>query len=161
MDAICGVNMPVLRNFYFAYGSNLLEREMLRTASGAQPVGPAYLPGYRLEFAKHSVTRNGDAANIAKDASRMVWGFVYQMDDADKLHLADREKGYSEIQLTVFLVDNEDETQQRVFSFVAIEPCPKQCGPSADYFGLVTEGTEARGFPVEYLQDLKRRYALK
>lgn len=34
-------------NLYFAYGSNLLEREVRKQAAGAVSRGVAFLPGYR------------------------------------------------------------------------------------------------------------------
>jgi len=39
---------------YFAYGSNLLDSEIRRHAPDAEPVGVAFLTGYRLVFNKHS-----------------------------------------------------------------------------------------------------------
>jgi hypothetical protein len=72
MDAMGGVPIGALRNFYFAYGSNLKDEECRRTAPTAQGYAVAFLPSYRLEFAKHSTTRNGDAATIRKNPTSMV-----------------------------------------------------------------------------------------
>lgn len=72
-------------------------------------MGIAFLPGYRLTFNKHSVTRNCDAANIEKDSASMLWGFVYRMHDRDRQQLRKREKGYREISdLTVYLTSGDN-----------------------------------------------------
>jgi hypothetical protein len=74
MDAICGLRPLPLDHLYFAYGSNLLEEEIQRDASNAEPVGVAFLPLYRLVFNKHSTTRKCDTASIEKTPLGIVWG---------------------------------------------------------------------------------------
>lgn len=154
MDALCGVPVPGLRNFYFAYGSNLLERELKRDADEAQSVGVAFLPGYQLEFTKHSMSRNGDAASIREHAGRMVWGFVYRMNDADKKSLKQREEGYREISVRVWLKDGENFKVQPAFTFIGEQVCSSECGPSRAYLDLVLEGARGRELPETYIAEI-------
>ena len=53
-----------MTSLYFAYGSNLLDREIRRDAQDAEVIGPAYLSDHKLVFEKHSTTRCCDAASI-------------------------------------------------------------------------------------------------
>lgn len=158
MDALCGLPVAALRNLYFAYGSNLLERELKRDAEEAEAVGVAFLPCYRLEFTKHAESRSGDAASIREHAASVVWGFVYRMHDADRAALRAREKGYREIpEVTVYLKDGDGVTPQDVFTFIGAEACGRNCGPSQAYYDLVLEGARARGLPDQYIEEVAGR----
>lgn len=158
MDALAGLPICALPSRYFAYGSNLLESEIRKDAPDAQTEGMAFLPGHRLTFNKHSVTRKCDAANIEKDSGRVVWGVVYRMHDQDRKQLGQREKGYREISdLVVYLTsaDAEDVTPVEVFTFQAEQPCARGCGPDAAYLGLIVEGARSRSLPSDYTGTLE------
>lgn len=152
MDAICGM-ASTPEHSYFAYGSNLLDSEMKRSAPAAKPIGRAYIPSYRLVFDKHSTTRRSDAASITRDSAAMVWGFVYNVDQKGCAELRRREGGYSELSVTAFLnsVGDEASAPMKVFTFVSDAACPKACGPSAEYVDLVLRGGEQRGLPADYI----------
>jgi len=66
--------------FYFAYGSNLDPAQMLFNARDAQPVGPAFLYDYRLEF-------RGGLATVDKIEGCVVEGAVWRISDADLCNL--------------------------------------------------------------------------
>lgn len=72
---------------YFAYGSNMDERQMRRSAPAAKLVGHARLDGYRMEFTVYSERWEGGAANIEPDPDGHVWGIVWDVtdDDLDRL----------------------------------------------------------------------------
>jgi cation transport regulator ChaC len=158
MDAMAGIPIEALRNFYFAYGSNLKDKECRRTAPTAEAYAVAFLPSYRLEFTKHSTTRNGDAATIEKDPTSMVWGYVYRISDEDREALRKREGGYAEVTMTVYLMPptaDDDPTAQEAFTFIANQECSEQCGPPAPYLELIIQGSEERELPEAYRQALK------
>jgi hypothetical protein len=157
MDAICDWPTAPGGLLYFAYGSNLLDAEILRTAQIAVPIGKAYVLGQRLAFEKHSKTREGDAATLVSDAVSVVWGFVYQLDGKDMELLRARDGGYREIELdAVLLPDDDTPTYSKVASFVAKEICEDRCGPSQSYLDLVIRGAEQRRLPSDYVGWLKR-----
>jgi hypothetical protein len=151
MDAICGI--PPTTSSYFAYGSNLLDSEMKQTSPSAKPVGRAYIPAYRLVFDKHSITRGSDAANITKDASCMIWGFIYSVSDEERARLECREGGYSEILATALLnrADSEASVPVDVFTFISNRKCMNACGPSAEYLDLIVRGAKQRTLPADYI----------
>lgn len=158
MDAICGM-APAKGLLYFAYGSNLLEAEMLAKAPDARAEGIAYLPGYGLVFDKHSTTRRCDAASIARSSTQMLWGFLYRLDPRDQASLIEREKGYSEHPVRVFRVDNAASDHAHMidaFTLVGKTPCPRHCGPTEKYIDLIARGAAARGLPEDYIATLVR-----
>jgi len=158
LDAMAGFPVDALRNFYFAYGSNLKSGECRRTAPTAEDHGVAYLPAHRIAFTKHSMTRQGDAATIKEDSTSMVWGYVYRTTDDDRAALRNREGGYEEVELTVYLVPPKpegDPTPVRAFTFVAKTECPNHCGPPPAYIDLITSGARERRLPYGYAQALE------
>lgn len=155
MDAIAGLPIEPFRHFYFAYGSNLVQTECHRTAPDAQPYGMAFLPGYKVNFTKHSTTRAGDTATIVSDPTTNMWGFVYRVHDKDKARIEAREGGYEMVNLTVYLVaphPGEDPTPIKAFTFVASKECPQHCGPPPEYLDLVIRGANDRQLPEPYRQ---------
>lgn len=157
LDAMAGFPIDAMRNFYFAYGSNLKDEECRRTAPTAEGYGIAFLPAHRLAFTKHSFTRQGDAATIKEDPNSMVWGYIYRTTDNDKEALIKREGGYKEVAITVYLMSptpEDDPTPVQAFTFAAIDKCPKRCGPPLTYIDLITAGARERQLPDEYLQTL-------
>jgi hypothetical protein len=167
MDAICGLQVPPLANYYFAYGSNLLRSEITRDAGESEEVGVAFLPGFRLAFAKHSVIRGGDAATIRADSASMVWGYLYRMHNDDRRRLREREKGYRELpnpdsssSLTVYLTspDREQPIPVKAFTFIAESECSKGCGPSQHYLSLVIEGGKSRVLPEDYVTAIENQH---
>lgn len=157
LDAMAGLPVDALRNFYFAYGSNLKDKECHRTATEARAYGVAFLPGYRLAFTKHSTDRDGDAATIKKDSTSIVWGFVYRVNDHDRKKLKKREGGYDEIGTTVYLITptpEDDPTPLEAFTFAAKKVCSHQCGPPPAYLNLIIEGAEERNLPEDYQQSI-------
>jgi cation transport regulator ChaC len=158
MDAMAGLPVDPLRNFYFAYGSNLKDAECRRTAREAQGYGVAFLPGYRLGFTKHSTTRGGDAATIRHDPISMVWGYVYRVTDEGRQELKKREGGYEEFPaVTVYLLppnSADDPTPLTAFTFAAPNECPQRCGPPAAYLDIIIEAAEERKLPPGYRQML-------
>jgi cation transport regulator ChaC len=158
LDAMSGIPTDPLKNFYFAYGSNLKDVECLRTATGAQSYGVAFLPCYRLAFTKCSTTRRGDAANIHEDPGSMVWGYVYRVSDGDREALKEREGGYKKITVTVHLGPPKSEdypTPLTAFTFAASATCAQKCGPRSDYLQLLIEGAKERGLPEAYQETIR------
>jgi cation transport regulator ChaC len=141
------------RHPYFAYGSNLLDREVHRHASSAEGVAVAFLKDYRLIFSKHSTTRRGDAASIEPSAGDFVWGYLYRVTDEDHDALRQREKGYSEAEVRVWRVSERHPSgrEVRAFAFIGNATCSRSCGPSDEYLELILEGAHARKLPEEYI----------
>ena len=63
-----------------------------------------------------------------------------------------------EIPVDVFLVDGEDVSPQRAFTFVGEALCTKNCGPAAEYLDLVLQGAKSRDLPEEYRQQIESSF---
>jgi cation transport regulator ChaC len=159
MDAICGLVPPQPR-VYFAYGSNLVEDEMLAKAPDAEPYGPAFVPGYRIVFNKHSTTRGCDAASIEKCPSRVLWGFLYRLRPEDEARLRKRESGYVEHRVHAWRVegiaDCEGATRVDAYTFIGKTACTASCGPTEKYRTIVVDGARTRALPSDYIATLER-----
>lgn len=142
---------------YFAYGSNLLEREIRRHARSAEGVGVAVLPDHRLVFTKHSSSRGGDAASIEAAEAQAVWGYLYRVTEGDRNALRRRERGYREVHVKVRQILAAGDAGEVVdaFTFQAEEPCPRRCGPPAAYVALVVDGARSRGLPEKYIRSIE------
>lgn len=153
---MAGIWIVKLPHVYFTYGSNMSSEECRRTATDAEDLGIGFLPGFRLAFTKHSITRQGDAATIAEDATSMVWGFTYRVSEEDRKRLGEREGGYEERKCTVYLPKKPGEKPRAVeaFTFVATSQCPNRCGPPSDYLELILQGAKDRDLPRDYQQFL-------
>jgi gamma-glutamylcyclotransferase (GGCT)/AIG2-like uncharacterized protein YtfP len=68
---------------YFAYGSNIEDRNMSEFCPSARPLGPGRLNGYRLEFSVYSDRWGGGASNIEPDEDGHVWGLVWSLEPED------------------------------------------------------------------------------
>ena len=158
MDAICGL-VPPQRRVYFAYGSNLVQAEMLAKAPHAEPYGLAFVPGYRLVFTKHSTTRGCDAASIEKCPSRVLWGFLYRVKPEDQTSLRKRESGYVEQRVQAWRVegvaDCERGTRVEAYTFIGKASCTASCGPTEEYRAIVVDGARLRGLPNDYIASLE------
>ena len=158
MDSICQWLPVKPKHTYFAYGSNLLLSEITTHVPNVEEVGLAYLPGYRLAFDKHSEKWDGDAANIHRDWSAIVWGYIYRVDDEGLTNLRNRERGYSVVEgITPLVVDGslEKVTPISAMTFASNETCSAGCGPTKTYLDLVMIGAVARGAEKTYLHWLE------
>lgn len=78
---------------YFAYGSNMSERQMKSRVPGAVLVGRATLADHELIFSGFSKTWGGATANVRRKPGSSVFGVVWALPPGGKAQL-DRFEGY-------------------------------------------------------------------
>lgn len=127
---------------YFAYGSNMDERQMLERCPQSEKQEIAELTGYEFFINKRGV------ANIRPKKGKRVWGIIYNIteDDEEKL---DKFEG---VKYGTNIKDNS--ALLNVFYYVAKETNEGQ--PREEYLEKITESAEAHNFPEEYIAELKR-----
>ena len=120
---------------YFAYGSNLHKRAMLRRCPKARPYLAATLPGYRLEFQGY--------ANIVADDAAVVKGALYQVTPACLRALdayEDAPQRYMRRDVTVDTADGP----KACFTYVMTARSPTAPGAAAAledaYYGEIARG---------------------
>ncbi|GBP37485.1 Gamma-glutamylcyclotransferase [Eumeta japonica] len=73
--------------YYFAYGSNLLQKRLKILNPSAEFFGTAKLQDYRLDFIKYAPTWRGAVATIVEDPGSEVWGAVWLIKESDRENL--------------------------------------------------------------------------
>ena len=139
---------------YFAYGSSLLRSQMERRLMGNKPVTRAYLKGYRLAFMGNSVERKGPIVNLLPDASHMVPGTLYELNDI-MIQYLDRaeacEKGiYQKLEVEV---EKDDGSKVKADAYQLIEQNPQFGKPNLGYLMQVKQGYKEWGLPEEVLEE--------
>ena len=104
---------------YFAYGSNMSWPRLRQRTPLARPVGPAWLPGYRLVCNKTGRDGSGKG-NLVAAASARAWGRLYRLSPQERTVLDRIEglgQGYEVQWLTV--VDRQG-TRHQALTYLAL-----------------------------------------
>lgn len=148
-------------HLYFAYGSNL-DAEDWGTyckAAGAdpmgmRPLGPAWLPDYRLVFHFHSASRSGGAADvIPSNRGEAVPGVLMELTD-DALKVLDTKEGHPHVyERGVVQVSTLDGVTHPAITYrvTPAAQATKHTPPSSYYEGLVRNGLESLALPTRQL----------
>lgn len=78
---------------YFAYGSNMNERQMRSRVPGSRVVGTGHLLGHEFVFSGYSQTWGGSVANVKPCRGSKVFGVLYELPSGG-LDALDRFEGY-------------------------------------------------------------------
>jgi hypothetical protein len=144
----------LIRELYFAYGSNLDEQQMRERCPGSRALFRARLGGHRLDFTHLSATRwQGGTADIVPDADAMVFGLVYAMGDGDFAKLDRWEGGYDRVGLRV---EDDAGVIHEVTSYSVRDK--GLFAPHESYLGKILREAERLGFPGDYVAALRARY---
>jgi len=151
----------VRRMMYFAYGSNLDQKQMAQRCPNAKVVGPAHLADHRICFPRRSPVRGCAVASVEPYIGATVWGIVYEMTLGDMKRLDARE-GYDPINLkAINRYERVEVPVMRVsggpmtaFTYVAV-PENEPGLPSVDYMRQIIGGAVAHSFPDDYVAALK------
>jgi len=129
--------------YYFAYGSNLNQRQMLERCPDSKPKFIATLPNYKLVFVGWSRQWRGGVASIKPFRGERVPGAIYEISDRD-LRRLDSCEGYREgypgdynrLNVTVF-----DEKGEAVAATTYIKARQsEETPPSQEYLSIMQQG---------------------
>jgi gamma-glutamylcyclotransferase (GGCT)/AIG2-like uncharacterized protein YtfP len=146
---------------YFAYGSNLDQRQMTQRCPGAKIIGAALLSNHRLCFPRRSPVRGCAVASFEPHKGGTIWGVIYELDDNDLKRLDERE-GYDPINVSAVnrycrvdvSVRRNPGGAEDVVTYVAI-PEDDPGLPSADYLKHIIDGAVFHNFPKDYIENLR------
>jgi gamma-glutamylcyclotransferase (GGCT)/AIG2-like uncharacterized protein YtfP len=142
---------------YFAYGSNLSMRQMLRRCPDSRAVSRAVLHGYRLVFPRGDSEWKGGVAGIEPDGSAHVEGAVYEVCDSDVRSLdryeavADGEYARADVRVTL-----PDDRELQVYTYVAAPQPGGPFTPSPRYLQTILEGAAEHGLSAPWIDYLRR-----
>jgi len=108
-----------------------------------------FIKNYKLEFNKKSID-GSSKANITKSDGEIVWGICYVLDIDGFENLRKHEKGYEELEVTVY-----DENQEILFTaktFISNKICDKL--PTKEYLDRIIKGAKQYKLPKDYISNL-------
>lgn len=138
-------------SLYFAYGSNLLWRQMQARCPGARLHSVVRLAGYELCFPMISFTRGGmGVASIRLKEDAYVEGVVYAMTERDFSRLDHYESEgikYRRVELEIPPIGP-------VWTYLPRLDAGHHYPPSEEYLNAVIQGATEHGLSSEYIQTL-------
>jgi gamma-glutamylcyclotransferase (GGCT)/AIG2-like uncharacterized protein YtfP len=152
---------------YFAFGSNLNPEQMSVRCPGHKVVGLAALRDHRLVFPVVSRDWGGGVAGVQVAHGSIVWGVVYDLDDAQIASL-DRYEGYhgpgdsrnlyEREKIWVELTRPDDGSLPRRLraEHYVIANLASAAPPSRRYLDAILAGGRQHHLPDEYLAALAR-----
>jgi gamma-glutamylcyclotransferase (GGCT)/AIG2-like uncharacterized protein YtfP len=148
---------------YFAYGSNLDQRQMRARCPGSRHVGRALLEGHRLVFTRWSEARKGGVASLLPAPDQEVWGALYDITEKD-LAALDAAEGYDPLKFKdqnaynreerVVFRDGNTNDPLAVWLYIAY-PQGDHFKPHPDYWGPAVAGAEESGLPADYVDSMR------
>lgn len=142
---------------YFAYGSNMLARQMLQRCPSARPSGIGELTGFRLTFNRKGSYREGAVASVEvgrRDQDRVL-GAVWRISrgDLERLDAIEDPDAYVRLSVPIRLDDH-----RVVYSWMYVSfPDGRGVEPDDDYLRVMIEGARELGLPLDYLETLRAK----
>ena len=122
--------------YYFAYASNLNQKQMRTRCPDSKPMFLATLPHYKLVFLGWSREWRGATASIRLFRGEKVLGAVYDVSAQCLKQLDKFESSYSRLNVTVFSEDNEPVEAITYIKGGLLE----EAKPSAEYLSVIQQG---------------------
>ncbi len=122
--------------YYFAYASNLIKKQMQEKCPESKPLYKATLPNYKLIFTDWSRQLKGGKANIVLFRGEKVIGAVYEVTDRCMNRLDKYEALYNRIKVNVF---NEDGESVEATTYIKSGQL-QEAKPSQEYLAGIQQG---------------------
>jgi gamma-glutamylcyclotransferase (GGCT)/AIG2-like uncharacterized protein YtfP len=138
---------------YFAYGANMDPVHMAECCPGAVPLGPATLDGHRFAIAA------GGYGTVHPAAGRQVLGVLWRLSDSD---LAALDK-FEEVPAGLYrrgeaVLRRPEGGAVEAMLYQATDGSPGR--PAPGYLERILDVAAGRGFPPDYLAELRSHSAL-
>ena len=128
---------------YFAYGANMIAADMTRRCPDAREIGAVELPGWRVV-----VGRKG-YATVVPDPDGRVIGVLWSLTPKCERTLDE----FEEIDSGLFRRERIEVQGEPTLVYVAADAAPGP--PRVDYLKAVIAAADARGFPADYIEELR------
>jgi gamma-glutamylcyclotransferase (GGCT)/AIG2-like uncharacterized protein YtfP len=123
--------------YYFAYGSNLNQRQMRERCPESKPRFTATLHHYQLVFIGWSRKWRGGVASIRPFRGKKVLGAIYEVSEACLKQL-DKHEGSDYRRLNI-IVNNEDGEPIEVTAYIRSGQA-EETKPSPEYLAVIQQG---------------------
>lgn len=146
--------------YYFAYGSNMLERQMQDRTRRAELIGPARIEGFRLAFNIPGTIFPNAVANLIEENNAETWGALYRVQKAEFIDRMDFYEGVHHGEYTRETARVFTSSGEAVDAFIYRNPgVAQEAAPSLGYLDIMLRGAKAVGLPKSYIEELKARKA--
>jgi gamma-glutamylcyclotransferase (GGCT)/AIG2-like uncharacterized protein YtfP len=122
--------------YYFAYASNLNQKQMRERCPDSKPLFRATLPNYKLVFIGWSRQWRGGVGSIRLFRGEKVLGAIYEVSDQCLRRLDKYESSYNRLKVTVF---NEDGEPTEALTYINAGQS-EETKPSAEYLSTIQQG---------------------
>jgi len=122
--------------YYFAYASNLNQKQMKERCPESRPMFTAVLPHYKLVFVGWSRQWRGATASIKSFRGDRVRGAIYDVTEQCLRRLDRFEAGYTRLKVTVLGEDNEPIEAVTYIKSGQLE----EAAPSKEYLAIIQQG---------------------
>ncbi len=142
---------------YYAYGSNLSARQMVRRCPSSRFESRAILRGHRLVFPRTCQEWGGGVAGIVPDSEAQVEGVVWSLTESDLARL-DEYEGLGEGQYTRDRVEvaRPDESRVCVWTYIAVPEGAGDFAPPGKYVQTILEGGKEHGLSQAWIAQIER-----
>lgn len=121
---------------YFAYASNLNQKQMKQRCPDSRPFFTATLPHYKLVFLGWSREWHGAMASIRVFRGEKVLGAIYDVSEQCMRQLDKYESSYTRLKVTVF---NEDNVPIEAITYIK-GGLLEEAKPSPEYLAVIQQG---------------------
>ncbi len=122
--------------YYFAYASNLNQKQMRERCPDSKPLFRATLPNYKLVFIGWSRQWRGGQASIRLFRGEKAPGAIYEVPEQCLKRLDKYESSYNRLNVTVF---NEDGEPIQAITYIKAGQS-EETQPSAEYLAIIQQG---------------------
>ena len=122
--------------YYFAYASNLNQKQMKERCPDSKPLFTAVLPNYKLVFTGWSRQWRGGVASAKSFRGERVRGAIYEVTETCLQKLDRFEAGYSRLKVTVF---GEDDEAVETITYIKTGRL-EDTAPSKEYLAVIQQG---------------------
>lgn len=135
---------------YFAYGSNMDEKQMKQRCPGSKLICRAVLKDYKLAFSIYSPKRKCGCADIIKNKDSEVWGLVYNLNQNDLDKLDAFEMHPTKYKRLTCEVKDDLGNLLVVETYEVVDKSLKHLGPSRHYHDILVKASHKHNFPDSY-----------
>jgi len=142
--------------YYFAYGSNMDQKQMKQRCPGSVFIDSAILKDYKLAFTIYAPKRHCGAADIVNAPGAEVYGLLYTLTVKDLVAL-DGFEGHpnSYRRFTVRVINTADE-KISAETYEVVNKATTHQKPSKDYLGKLITAAKAFNFSEEYTKNISQ-----
>jgi gamma-glutamylcyclotransferase len=122
--------------YYFAYSSNLNQKQMRERCLDSKPMFTAILPNYKLVFVGWSRQWRGGVASIKAFQGDRVRGAIYEVSEQCLRRLDRYESDYKRFKVTVL---GEDREPIEAITYIKAGQL-EETQPSKEYLAVIQQG---------------------